>query len=140
MKRLFLAVAVMTALLVPASSALAAPHHPTGEFAQFGDCPLSKAALKGCLYAETTSGYFILGAKNTPVKNPVVLQAGLEWPEGGDGILDPNLSVVAAEDGNTLTKAAQPVPGDCSASRLPAGGRRSSRICSTKRSTTASPA
>jgi hypothetical protein len=111
MKRLFLAAAVMTALLVPASSALAAPHHPTGEFAQFGDCPLSKASLKGCLYAETSSGFFQIGAKNTPVKTPVILQAGLEWPEGGDGILDSNLAVVGAEDGNTLTKVPQPVPG-----------------------------
>jgi len=111
MRRLFLAAAVMTALLVPASSALAAPHHPTGEYAQFADCPLSKSTLKACLYAETTSGFFILGAKNTPIKNPVVLQAGLEWPAGSpDGIFSP-LTVVGAEDGNTLTKAPQPVPG-----------------------------
>src|SRR3954447_18295941 len=110
MKRLFLAIGMLAALLVPASAS-AAPHNPTGEFAQFGDCPLSKASLKGCLYAETTSGFFKVGVKNTPVKTPVVLQAGLEWPEGGDGILDANLSVVGAEDGNTLTKAAQPVPG-----------------------------
>jgi hypothetical protein len=110
MRRLFLAAAVIAAMLVPASSAGAAPHHPTGEFAQFGDCPLSKASLKGCLYAETTSGFFKVGVKNTPIVNPVVLQAGLEFPEG-EGLLSPNLSIVGAEDGNTLTKAAQPVPG-----------------------------
>jgi hypothetical protein len=56
------------------------------------------------VYSETTSGYFQMGAKNVPIVNPVVLQGGLEVTETGG-------TFVPAEDGNTLTKVPQPVPG-----------------------------
>lgn len=106
MKRLFLAGALVLAMLVPASSAMAAPHHPTGEFAQFSDCPLSKSTLTACLYSLSSKGEFTIGKKNVPLKNPVVLQGGLEYEE----ILGP-IQFVAAEDGNTLVPTPQPVPG-----------------------------
>jgi len=106
MKRLLLAGALVFAMLVPAS-AVAAPHHPTGEFAQFGDCPLSRATLTACLFSESSAGSFTIGKKTVPIKNPVVLQGGLEWNES---ILE-ELPLIAAEDGNTLVKTPQPVPG-----------------------------
>jgi hypothetical protein len=106
MKRLFLAGALVFAMLVPAS-AVAAPHHPTGEFAQFGDCPLSRATLTACLFSESSAGSFTIGKKNVPIVHPVVLQGGLEWKES---ILE-ELPLIAAEDGNTLVKTPQPVPG-----------------------------
>jgi hypothetical protein len=95
------------AMLVPASSAVATPHHPKGEFAQFGDCPLSRATLTACLFSESSAGSFTIGKKNVPIVNPVVLQGGLEWKES---ILE-ELPLIAAEDGNTLVKTPQPVPG-----------------------------
>jgi hypothetical protein len=107
MRRLFLAGALVFAMLVPASSAIATPHHPTGEFAQFGDCPLSRATLTACLFSESSAGSFTIGKKNVPIVNPVVLQGGLEWKES---ILE-ELPLIAAEDGNTLVKTPQPVPG-----------------------------
>jgi hypothetical protein len=103
MRRLFAALTVLAALVLPASAA-AAPHSPTGEFAQFADCPLSHASLFACVYSESTAGYFQLGQKTVPIKNPVVLQGGLELTETGG-------SFVGAEDGNTLVKTPQPVPG-----------------------------
>jgi hypothetical protein len=106
MKRLFLAGALVFAMLVPAS-AVAAPHHPTGEFAQFGDCPLSRATLTACLFSESSAGSYTIGKKNVPIVHPVVLQGGLEWKES---ILE-ELPLIAAEDGNTLVKTPQPVPG-----------------------------
>jgi len=107
MKRLILAAACLSVMLLP-STALAAPHHPTGEFAQFGDCPLSKATITDCLYSESSSGYFTIGTKTVPLKNPQVLQAGLEFKES---ILEGDLPLIAAEDGNTLPPTPQPVPG-----------------------------
>lgn len=106
MRRLFLAGALLLAMLVPTSSALAAPHHPTGEFVNFGDCPLSNPSVNFCTFSENTSGEFKVGKKTVPLVNPQILQGGL--------IL--NLETfesqfVAAEDGNTLSKTAQPVPG-----------------------------
>jgi hypothetical protein len=101
-----MASALLLAMLVPASSALAAPHHPTGEFAQFGDCPLSNPSVNFCSFSENTSGEFTFGKKTVPLVNPQILQGGL--------ITNTETFVstfVAAEDGNTLSKTPQPVPG-----------------------------
>jgi hypothetical protein len=106
MRRLLLAMAALAAVLVPASSAVAAPYNPTGEFAQFNYCPLGQATLTACLRAETTSGFVTTGNKTVPIKNPVVLQGGLEYQS-----LFETRPLIAAQDGNTLTKAPQPVPG-----------------------------
>jgi len=91
------------ALLIP-STALAAPHHPTGEYAQFNDCPLSEPAATICLYSESSSGFFTLGKKTVPLKNAVKLQGGL------DEILFPS-KFFPAESGNSLPGVPQPVPG-----------------------------
>jgi hypothetical protein len=104
MKRLLLAGALLVALLVPSSSALAAPHHPTGEFAQFDNCPHSNPAVTVCLFSESSAGFFTLGKKTVPLKNPVKLQGGL------DEILTPS-KFFPAEDGNSLPGVPQPVPG-----------------------------
>jgi hypothetical protein len=86
-----------------ASVATAAPHSPTGDYAAFADCPLSNPNVFDCFYALTTSGSITIGNKTVPIKNPVTLQGGI--------ILGEELTFVAAEDGNTLSKSPQPVPG-----------------------------
>jgi hypothetical protein len=103
MRKLCLAGALLVALLVP-STALAAPHHPTGEYKQFDDCPLSNPAVTICLFSESSSGFFTIGKKTVPLKNPVKLQGGL------DEILFPT-KFYPAEDNNSLPPVAQPVPG-----------------------------
>lgn len=90
--------------LVLAPAALAAPHHPKGEFEQFGDCPLSRSSITDCIYSVTSSGTFTLGTKAVPIKNPVILQGGFEG--GGE-----HINFFGAEDGNTLSKTPQAVPG-----------------------------
>jgi hypothetical protein len=86
------------------SLAMAAPHHPTGEFTQFADCPLSRATITDCVYQVTNGGSFIIGKRTVPIKNPITIQGGFEG--AGDEV-----SFFGAEDGNTLSKAPQPVPG-----------------------------
>lgn len=106
MKRLFLAAAALVALVLPVAPASAAPHNPTGEYKNFGDCPLSNPSVNFCLFANTTSGTFTTGKKNVPLVNPTVLQGGLIVnQETGSS------TFVGAEDGNTLSKTPQPVPG-----------------------------
>jgi len=100
MRKLFIAAALVAAMLVPASQAVASSHHPTGEFVSFAECPLSHAALEACLFSESKGGFFQVGKKNVPLKNPVILQGGFE---GG--------TFVGAENGETLSKTPQPVPG-----------------------------
>jgi hypothetical protein len=104
MKRLLTAAMLVAAMLVPASQAMASSHHPTGEFAQFGECPLSHATLRFCVFSETTSGFFTTGKKTVPLKVPQILQGGLEEVAGG-------AAFVGAENGQTLVKTPQVVPG-----------------------------
>jgi hypothetical protein len=105
MKRLLLAGLLLLGVLIPASAANAAL---TGEYARFATCPTSNSAVDLCVYAETLSGNFKMGAKSVPLKNPVVLKGGLD---SDDGSIFGNLTFVAPTDGATLSKAAQPVPG-----------------------------
>lgn len=105
MKRLFLAgilAAVMS--LAMASLAYGASHNPTGEFAQFNECPLNDEAVFGCIYSESDGGFFQVGLKEVPLVNPVILQGGLKEVEGAQ-------QFVGAENGDTLSKTPQPVPG-----------------------------
>jgi hypothetical protein len=104
MRRLFLAGALLCAMLIPAASASAAP---TGNFARFAQCPLSNAKVIACMHAETASGFFTIGNKTTPIKNKVILQTGME----GASPFDPNVKLVPAANGETLSKTPQPVPG-----------------------------
>ncbi len=101
MRRLFVALALVASLVVlPVAQASASSHHPKGEFSNFGECPLSHAKLELCLYSKSNGGFFQVGAKTVPLKNPVTLQGGLE---GG--------VFIGAENGETLSKTPQPVPG-----------------------------
>ncbi len=106
MKKLFIATALMAAMLVPASQAFASSHHPKGEFAHLGECPLSHPALTFCTFAESNGGFFQVGKKTVPLKNPVILQGGLEVNEA-----ETEVTFVGAENGDTLSKTPQTVPG-----------------------------
>ncbi|HEY2632008.1 MAG TPA: hypothetical protein VGI26_06470 [Solirubrobacteraceae bacterium] len=100
---LLAATVVSLAVLAFASSALALK--PTGDFVNFGDCPVSNPVVISCLYAQTTSGEFKIGSTEVPIAKTITLQSGLaEVSEG-------NLRLVGATDGNTLSKTPQTVPG-----------------------------
>jgi hypothetical protein len=104
-RTLVVIVALLASLTVVASAA-ATTHHPTGGFAPFADCPLSNPEVPLCTVAETTSGEFAVGKKSVPINKPIILQGGLVASENPR-----EASFVAAEDGNTLSKTALPVPG-----------------------------
>jgi hypothetical protein len=106
MRKVLLA-AVFAAVMVLPASAFAAPHSPTGAFARFNDCKLSNPNVEICLFAESSAGSFTMGKKTVPIKKPVVLQGGIE----AHGNIFGPLTFVGAEDGNSLTKVPQPVPG-----------------------------
>src|ERR1043166_2505721 len=96
---------VMLGMLMLASSATASSHNPTGEFAQFGECPMSDPEVVECLYSETDSGSVTIGKKTVPIVNTTILQGGAK-SDGKEGQL-----FVGAENGETLSKTSQPVPG-----------------------------
>lgn len=94
----------MLAGLVTAAPALALK--PTGEWAQFGDCPTGNPAVTVCVLGTTTGGEFKIGSTTVPLTKTQTLQGGLEVIEEGN-----NERFVNAADGNTLSKTPQTVPG-----------------------------
>ena len=103
-RKLFAGGATLAMALVLAPSALAASHHPTGEYEQFGECPLSIVTVSDCVYSVSNGGAFKMGSKNVPLVNPVILQGGYEGAEE-------EVQFHGAENGDTLSKTPQPVPG-----------------------------
>jgi hypothetical protein len=87
-----------------ASPALAVEHHPKPPFAQFAQCPLANKTIENCIFAQTKSGEFKVGKKTVPIVNTITLQGGFS----GEGSA---IKFVAAENGETLSKTPQPVPG-----------------------------
>jgi hypothetical protein len=106
MRRLFLAAAMLAALLIPAASASAAP---TGAYANYAQCPLSNPALEACFFSESTGGSVTTGSKTVPVENPQVVQGGLDYVVPGE-LLGP-INFIGAANGQTIVPTPQPVPG-----------------------------
>jgi hypothetical protein len=105
MKKLIVGgLSLLAAMLVLAPAASASSHHPTGEFESFGECPLSIATITDCIHSVSNGGEFTIGTKTVPLKNPVTLQGGAE----GEGEA---VKFYGAENGETLSKTPQPVPG-----------------------------
>jgi len=106
-KHLVGVVAGLLAVAAMALPALASAH--TGEFARFNNCPSTNKELEICLTSTITSGEFVLGNKKVPIVKPVTLQGGAGSPNA-EGIS----KFYGATNGETLTKAPQPVPGGLS--------------------------
>jgi hypothetical protein len=99
---------VVAALMLSATMALpavASAHE--GEYAKFDNCPSTTEGVTRCIYSENVGGEVILGKKKVPIVNPVVLQGGYAKAD-----LTTHISqFYGATNGETLTKAPQPVPG-----------------------------
>jgi len=98
--------AAILASLGVAASAQAEEHHPTGEFASFTQCPLNNPLISWCIYSKTESGEVKIGKKTVPIENTITLQGGFNEETGS-----PALEFIGAENGVTLSKTPQPVPG-----------------------------
>jgi len=108
-RRAVLAMAVLAVSLVAlgsASSALAAEHHPTGDYVQFNHCPLSNPATNYCIFAQTEKGKFIVGKETVPIVNTITLQGGIHENEATE-----TDEFIGAEGAETLSKTPQKVPG-----------------------------
>jgi hypothetical protein len=102
-------IVAVVASMAFASTSLAASHHPTGEYKNFGECPLNRASIQFCVNSVSSKGEFKIGNKAVPLVNAVTLQGGYEEIETAEE--KEELVFYGAENGNTLSKVAQPVPG-----------------------------
>ena len=106
MRRSAVVMAMMFALvLVALSAASSASAAPKGEFAAFAECPTSNPELTACLVARAESGSITFGNTTVPIVNTQTLQGGFINEETGE------MKFVGAQNGNTLTKTPQKVPG-----------------------------
>jgi hypothetical protein len=87
------------ALLATASSALAGLQQ---QYTKFSDCPVENPNTDACVYAQTTSGEFVIGSKTVPITKTITIQGGLD---------NETNELIPAADGNTLSKTALPLPG-----------------------------
>jgi hypothetical protein len=101
---LLAAAAMSLAVLGFAAPALATK--PTGDFVNFGDCPVKVTGVVSCVFAQTSSGEFKIKTTAVPIAKTITLQGGIiQNPETGAE------TFVNAADGNTLSKTPQTVPG-----------------------------
>lgn len=100
---------LVVAIVCVAGLSYAAPAlalKPTGEYANFSDCPLKNPTISFCVFAQSTSGEFKIGSTAVPLTKAVTLQGGLIVHEDLG-----HVEFVGTEDGNTLSKTPQTVPG-----------------------------
>jgi hypothetical protein len=82
----------------------------SGEWAAFNNCPTSNSSTWKCLQSITNGGSVKLGKKVVPIVNPVTLQGGVT--EESESEAEFGISrMIAATNGETLSKTPQPVPG-----------------------------
>jgi len=104
-----LTLAGMALVAIGALSAAPSALAHSGEYAEFNQCPSTNPSVATCIYTKTTGGEVVLGKKKVPIVNPVILQGGISEPDGTFFS-----TFYGALNGETLTKAAQPVPGGLS--------------------------
>jgi hypothetical protein len=98
----------ITAMAFAALGFTASASAHTGEFARFNQCPSTNPSVFKCLRAVTNSGKIVLGKKTVPIVHPVTLQGGTSEATEETEFTS---KFFGATNGETLTKAAQPVPG-----------------------------
>ncbi|MCW2982190.1 MAG: hypothetical protein JWO14_3917 [Solirubrobacterales bacterium] len=103
----FAAATVVAALAALGLASVASAHE--GLWAEFNACPSTNPEARKCINSLTTGGEVVLGEKTVPIVNPVTLQGGVTKPEErGEEFVE---HLVAASNGETLSKTPQPVPG-----------------------------
>jgi hypothetical protein len=93
------------ATLYSAAPALAVEHHPTRGYARFADCPLGNPATELCLVMLLEGGELVVGGTTIPISQTMTLTAGVHE------VSEEHLELIEAEDGKTLSKTPEPVPG-----------------------------
>ena len=80
---------------------------PTGDYVNFGNCPMKTTGVNFCVFAQTTSGEFKIKKTEVPITKTITLQGGIiENEETGA-----ETWVNAANGAETLSKTPQTVPG-----------------------------
>jgi hypothetical protein len=97
---------IISATVIASLAVIGVPSAMANGYSVFSECPLGTAHMNGCIYSPTESGHITINKTEVPIVNTQVLQGGLLREE------EPFIKqLVAAKNGETLTKTAQKVPG-----------------------------
>jgi hypothetical protein len=104
-------IVAMAASFVPLLAGLemvspALANEPTGDFADFKQCPRFTTGVNLCLYSQMLSGELVIGNHALPVVSPVTLQGGIELNETTFAE-----TFVGALNGETISRTPQNIPG-----------------------------
>jgi hypothetical protein len=102
--------AVALALLAGLVTVLATGHRATDDYASFKQCPLGDSATDLCLFSQTRGGEFVVGDTTVPISKTITLQGGVHVVENEEKEILKD-QFVAAQDGATLSRTPQVVPG-----------------------------
>jgi len=86
------------------SAAPAMATEPTGEYAEFRNCPYATSGVVTCILAKTESGEFVVGKRTVPISKTITLQGGARKPVEGVS------EFVGATNGESLSPTPQNVP------------------------------
>lgn len=106
-RRSVLASAVLAGASALAVAAAPASAAPTGQYADFDQCPTDVESVVTCIVSDTTSGNIKLGNQDVPITKRIRLQGGIDI---GDEVTGENV-FYGAKNGQTLEKTALDVPG-----------------------------
>lgn len=98
-------ISVVGLLAALAVMAVASPASAAKEFEVFKQCPTSNPEAFDCIHSLTTSGEVKVGNTAVPIVNAITLQGAIPNPFSG------KQELIAAKNGETLSKTGQPVPG-----------------------------
>ena len=93
--------------------ALTLKKQTTRDYAPFKQCPLANHATNLCLFTQTERGEFIVGEKTVPISGTITLQGGVHVVESKEKESVRDI-FIGTEDGKTVSKTPQAVPGGLS--------------------------
>jgi hypothetical protein len=98
------------ALLGWAVSMLSSGNAGRADYASFKQCPVPDPQTDLCLFTQTTGGEFVAGDKTVPLSRTITLQGGIHVVENKEREIVKD-EFIAARNGETMSRAPQPVPG-----------------------------
>ncbi len=104
MRTLIAVMALAVPLAALGSAAPAMASNPYEKY--FSQCPATEPGVEQCIYAEVTSGKFVIGKTEVPITNKLIQQGGA-IPDGEPQ----SYFLVPAKNGESLSKTEENVPG-----------------------------
>jgi hypothetical protein len=106
LRALIVALPLVLLGVAPSAFAVEPSGVPTGNYALFGDCPLSAPNITDCLIMQTSGGQLTVGKATVPIDRTITIQGGLVTEPTTEA-----LTFVPPADGQVLSRTPLEIPG-----------------------------